>query len=185
MKTLRDVHADCRKAGFPLAYWGEREHWFVTLGRSRDSDALEESNFRVLLKRLGGESDTIAIERESHWACGWVETLLVDPADTAKGLIAEAALGALGDYAILDEEDFSHLEYDRFHEYAESELSQYDGGWEEVLAELQNDGNYFIGEGSSESQLIEDAREILEDRQHYFDDHAFSPIDPGQMLLFA
>ena len=39
----------------------DRQDWYVApCGRNRDSDALQESNFRVALKILGGEGETVA-----------------------------------------------------------------------------------------------------------------------------
>src|SRR5579859_3077134 len=107
MKKLGEVNAKLNRQGFPNAYWGERENWYCVLGRTRDSDLVCESNFHVALKRLGGEGEHVAVERASHWACGWVETLLVDE---EKRTEAEAILESLSDYPILDETDYSERE---------------------------------------------------------------------------
>ena len=60
------------------------QDWFVApLGQSRDSDCLERSNFEVGLALLGGESETVRVERYGHWACGWVEQVYVKPGSQA------------------------------------------------------------------------------------------------------
>jgi len=79
-------------------------------GQSRDSDCLERSNFRCMLQALGGESDTVQIVRESHWAVGWVEWIAIHQ-DDAKALeIADKIKGKLADYPVVDEDDLSELE---------------------------------------------------------------------------
>jgi len=79
-------------------------------GQSRDSDCLERSNFRSAVEILGGESETVMIIRDSHWAVGWVETLRVDLSDKVAADKALQILAAIEDYPVLDEGDFSELE---------------------------------------------------------------------------
>lgn len=109
MRTFGQMHSDCNRAGHPCSYWGERADWLVVSGQSRDSNVLEQSNFRSMLRELGGESDTVAVEREDHWAVGWVEHLLVLPG-TPEAEKAEELRACLEDYPILDESDHSELE---------------------------------------------------------------------------
>lgn len=77
MRTFGEMHDDCNRHGQGCAYWGERAEWYVAIGQTRDSGLMDQSNFRTMLRELGGESDTVAVERESHWACGWVEFVLI------------------------------------------------------------------------------------------------------------
>lgn len=84
----------------------ERQHWLVVpVSESRDSGALERSNFRTAQKSLPNA------ERHEfgHWACGWFAILLVEP-DTADAKAAEEIECALADYPVLCDEDFSELE---------------------------------------------------------------------------
>ena len=64
-----------RRWQMPRHYFGETwpDYYSAGVGQSRDSDCLEQSNFAVMLERLGGESETVIVVRESHWAVGWVE----------------------------------------------------------------------------------------------------------------
>lgn len=110
MRTYTKMHDDCNKAGWPCDYWGEYGAWLIVLGRSRDSDSLEEHNFQEALKQLGGESDTVAVERSSHWAVGWVETLLVKP-DSEAQKTAETLLERLDNYLVLNEDNYNPEEY--------------------------------------------------------------------------
>lgn len=89
-----------------------REHWIVLpCGRNRDSRFHDESNFASALARLGGESDTVEVRRFGHWACGWYEIIIVDPASPAADE-ARKIKDDLDGYPILDEEDWSEREYE-------------------------------------------------------------------------
>lgn len=97
--------------GRDSAYYGDREDWLVGLGHNRDSNDLEESNFEVFLHGLGGESDTVAVERFGHWGCGWIEVVLIKPGAEDKIEAAEEMLAALEDYPVLDDGDFCEREH--------------------------------------------------------------------------
>jgi hypothetical protein len=86
------------------------EHYRSGCGRSRDSDDLEESNFATMLEDLGGESDTVIVVRESHWAVGWVEWIAIHQDDRKALQIADRNQGRLADYPVLDENDWSERE---------------------------------------------------------------------------
>ncbi len=82
------------------------------VGQSRDSDALERSNFICMLRELGGESETVTVVRESHWAVGWVEWIAIN-ADDSKALeIADGIIAELADYPVINEDHWSELEHE-------------------------------------------------------------------------
>lgn len=81
-------------------------------GRSRDSDYLEESNFVTALKAIGGESETVTVVRESHWAVGWVEWIAIHQDDEAALRTADELRERYNDYPVLDENDFSEREWE-------------------------------------------------------------------------
>lgn len=86
----------------------DRQDWFVApVMRTRDSDALARSNFRVVLADLGGESETVEVHRFGHWGPGWIEIVLVHPDRESE---AEAWEAALSGYPIASDEDFSREE---------------------------------------------------------------------------
>ena len=99
--------------------------FLVVLGQNRDSGHLERSNFAAALALLGGESGededgyggAVQVHRFGHWACGWLEVLLVDPTNADKRAIAEDIARRLEDYPCLDEDDFSNREYQAATEY--------------------------------------------------------------------
>ena len=116
----------------PDSYYGaEWPEYFVFLSQSRDSDALTRSNFECGLNALGGESDTVQVVREGHWAVGWVEWIAIHESDTESLQRADEMLCALSDYPVLDESHFSELE----HSEAESQWQQMPIKWRVELCQ--------------------------------------------------
>jgi hypothetical protein len=102
--------------------------YYVFLGQNRDSSSLDRSNFKVALAALGGETsiddpgteeglDLVTVVRESHWACGWIEWIAIHESATDKIALANKMLERLDNYPVLDEEDWSELEYTEAYEY--------------------------------------------------------------------
>lgn len=103
----------CRWAR-PECYIGAEwpEYFSAGVGRSRDSDTLERSNFECMLCALGGESDTVLVIRESHWAVGWVEWIAIHESDSKALETADNIKRKLADYPVVDEMHWSDLEMD-------------------------------------------------------------------------
>ena len=61
MKTLNEVMQRPSATDSLDNYLGATDFpgWYVVLTHDRDSDCLQESNWRVALARLGGESDNV------------------------------------------------------------------------------------------------------------------------------
>lgn len=101
-----------------LKLWTVPDSWagkpwhdhYVFLGRNRDADCLTESNFEKGLEAIGGESDTVHVVHEGHWACGWIEWIAIHKSDLKALEIADSIACALEDYPVLDENDFSERE---------------------------------------------------------------------------
>jgi hypothetical protein len=96
----------------PDSWFGEPwEGYYVFLGRHRDSDCLAESNFAIALAALGGEDgNMVAVVREGHWLCGWIEWIAIHSRHGAALRAADEMAAAISDYPVLDEEDFSERE---------------------------------------------------------------------------
>ena len=101
----------------PDSYFGARwpEYYSSGCGRSRDSDALERSNFECMLNLLG-ESETVIVVNESHWAVGWVEWIAIHESDTKALETANEIQARLEDYPVIDEDHWSRLEMDEANE---------------------------------------------------------------------
>jgi hypothetical protein len=80
--------------------------YYVAYSRHRDSDPIDESNFEVILKELGGEAVSVFVAHSSHWAVGWTESILIHQTAYDKLKIAEKLLLQLEDYPLLDEMDY-------------------------------------------------------------------------------
>lgn len=102
----------------PSHYAGETwpDYYSAGVGQSRDSDCLERSNFAEMLQLLGGETETVIVVRESHWAVGWIEWIAIHQDDEASLAIADEAKGRLEDYPVLNEDDFSTREMEEANE---------------------------------------------------------------------
>lgn len=107
-RTFRPTAFD--SAGLAGDRHGINEFLVLPVSQTRDSGTLDRSNFRVALRELGGESDTVQVHRFGHWGPGWYELILIDPADTAAVTTAEEIEASLADYPILSEDDHSSLE---------------------------------------------------------------------------
>lgn len=92
------------------------DYYSSSVGQSRDSDTLERSNFECMLTALGGESDTVLVIRESHWAVGWVEWIAIHETDATALQRADEIRAALDDYPVIDEMHWCELEHDEANE---------------------------------------------------------------------
>ncbi len=111
---------DCKGLNLP-----DRQDWLVGPSQTRDSACLEQSNFACALELLGGESDNVEVHSIGHWACGWLEIILVHPR-------LEKELQSIADrlegYPVLDEEDFSRREWEGYQEQWDN-YAQHDFEW--------------------------------------------------------
>jgi hypothetical protein len=108
-------------------WWGddEKRDWYLAIGQSRDSDLIEKSNYRVVLSQLNekfpADPETEQIDwedaHESHWAVGWVETIIINPANQALVDFFLEIKAQLENYPILDESDWSNLEVEEHDEH--------------------------------------------------------------------
>lgn len=117
----------------PGSYVGAEwsDYYRSGVGQHRDSSCLEQSNFVVMLKALGGESDTVQVVREGHWAVGWVEWIAIHESDTKALREADRQLARLEDYPVLDDDDWSQREWETACDYWEC------AGWRERVRLLR------------------------------------------------
>jgi hypothetical protein len=134
-------------------------YYSAGFGQSRDSDALERSNFETAWKALQ-KFEGVERVRESHWAVGWVEWIAIPADDFAALKVADEMKGRVKDYPVLDDEHFSQLEQDEADlvwkncynagervKYIRAHRSQFEF---ETLADMLEcvRGNYFAGYAS-------------------------------------
>ena len=111
-----DERKGIRRWTMPRHYFGAEwdGYWVAPVGRSRDSDSVEESNWRQQLRRIGPEDgESVVVVRESHFLCGWVEWLAIRE-DAGKALDeAERIAAELEAHPVLDEDDLAWVELEQ------------------------------------------------------------------------
>lgn len=118
-KTLNDYIYECNRAGQPTGYYDtDSEQWLmIGIAQTRDSDILDVSNFRSIYNDLKKIADSNNIEcgveilRFGHWACGWVEYLVI-PKNDILVQETEQILNKLDDYPVFDEDLYSEYLYE-------------------------------------------------------------------------
>jgi hypothetical protein len=146
----------------PKDYWGAQtelvnEGWGGTFGIHRDSDLLAQSNYETVLKILDEKYEKYEdwrVESASHWAVGWMDTLMVrvvrcecdeetsipyirrqhdawwchtcesTPKYTDIFVECLEFQAKLENYPVLDEEDYSRREYEDTMEYLTNEVGE-------------------------------------------------------------
>jgi hypothetical protein len=101
------------------SYNGEKGNWQVAYSVARDDDLVYVSNFEVMETILTElDPSNVDVERARHWACGWIDYLIVAPNSKASKK-AEELLEDLSNYPLLDDMHYYKLEAEREREYAD------------------------------------------------------------------
>ena len=125
-KTLNKV-----KWEHPSDYGGHSpDGAYVLATQTRDSDALERSNYVRIFEELrdcaekydnpAWDEPSVYDFRAGHWAVGWVEHVIVKanaPTEVLK--LATEILDGLEEYSVYDEEDYCELQFTEVCEYWE------------------------------------------------------------------
>jgi hypothetical protein len=100
----------------------DQQNWLVApCGRNRDSTLPARCNFKAQQERLrkaDPDGEDYEAHQFNHWACGWVEIVIVRPGSAAADE-AEKIEGELENYPLLDETAFH-----------EEEAKEADEAWE-------------------------------------------------------
>lgn len=159
----------------------DRDAWLIApCGQNRDSDSLTRSNFAVQLAELErieselqveGEEyvDVYELHRFGHWACGWVEIIIVRPDSPAAVYCAELA-DSLADYPVADEEHLSQLECDEAAEswdnYGADDMKRaIRAKFREVAPSVVE----FLADNATNEQLREFMEELYPNEPYHFD----------------
>jgi hypothetical protein len=109
--------------GFDSAanFIGQVPQGYCIYSQNRDSSILERTNFTVILEQLGGEGEHVEVVKHSHWACGWIEYIIVDK-QAPNSLLDTCVdiLRALSDYPVMSDERYSDAQYEAIHEHWEN-----------------------------------------------------------------
>lgn len=98
----------------PQNYMGTTwEDYYVFLSQTRDSDALERSNFIKGLEAIGGEDPEMVVTAgANHWAYGWLDTIYIHKDAHATLQKADEIMEELNNYPVVDEEHYCELEHE-------------------------------------------------------------------------
>ena len=114
------------------SYFGEDlSQWYILVARTRDSYLLENSNFESIKAYLIDkgfeicgdveETNTILLASFNHWACGWIESIMIHESNDKALIISDDIKAKLNDYPIFDEDHYyrgeSALQWDYVREY--------------------------------------------------------------------
>ena len=102
----------------PRDYMGTTwEDYYVFLSQTRDSDALERSNFIKGLEAIGGEDPEMVVTAgANHWLCGWLDTIYIHKDAHTALQKADEIMNELANYPVVDEEHYCELEHDEAQE---------------------------------------------------------------------
>jgi len=103
-----------------------KQDWLVFIGQNRDSDALERSNYTCAVESLEAvdpENLDHKVHSFGHWACGWLEVVIVRP-ETAAHKVAEEIEACLASYPVLDDSHFSELEWSKHTNWIDQECAR-------------------------------------------------------------
>lgn len=118
LKSNQQSYREMNKSGQPCSYYGDKPDWLVVYGITRDSNTLEESNYQSILKKLKEISEEdICEERASHWAVGYIDTIIINNQNEKLIQLARELITALIDYPVVDESDLSERELEKAYNY--------------------------------------------------------------------
>ena len=105
----------------PKYYMGlDFEGYYKFISNNRDSSILTRSNWQSITS----EFDKFSLPYENwgtnHWACGWLDTMMIYKDDTASLVVADIIVSQLQDYPLYDEDHYSTLEFNEATELWES-----------------------------------------------------------------
>jgi len=109
------ARAVARETGWDLDEYAVEREWSAVglgpVGRSRDSEALETSNYRTAVAILTDAGARFDEPTFGHWAVGWVGEIAYDAGDPATVAAVEGITARMAAYPCLDEQDYSAQEW--------------------------------------------------------------------------
>lgn len=146
------------KYEIPGSYIGPTyEGYYVFMGKNRDSDAYTRSNFECALKQVEPllkpkKYENEGVIRDSHWACGWIEYILIHSKNKKALEVAEKIAQDLDQYPLVDESHACDLENTEFIDYLIDEIKD-DPDQAKLEKYLQEAGHTDGNRGSSIDEI--------------------------------
>jgi hypothetical protein len=108
-KNLKKWQSDSNYVGTEFT-----AYYIVACKADTDLTVLQESNFAVALEELGGASETVVCATFKHFCCGYFDLLLIHELDDVALQIADDIADRLANYPVLDDDDYSERELNRY-----------------------------------------------------------------------
>ncbi|MFE9456014.1 hypothetical protein [Streptomyces californicus] len=114
VEYTREAHSD---ASFHIDREAFEGMWYaLPFSRTRDADALEESNWYVIAGELEEAfPESIQTHSFGHWGVGWYERLYVRADDALAIFACQKWAYFLADYAVANDEHYSETEWNHNH----------------------------------------------------------------------
>jgi len=91
----------------------EYEEYYIIYSKTRDSEAVEKSNFDTIIKLFEDNKIHYINPSFNHWLCGWVEVVMIHEKYVNDLQFAQKEIyDKLEEYPLLDEELYSEYEYE-------------------------------------------------------------------------
>ena len=103
-------------------YGGEDlSEYYPLITITRDSYILDVSNYETIKAELESQfeidGELIIVANFGHWACGWIESIMIHETHIKALQFADEVKEALNNYPVYDDEDYSKREYDLIYDY--------------------------------------------------------------------
>lgn len=184
-----------------LTKWQHESHyggddlseWYILYSHTRDSYLLQDNNFESIKKHLneqgfeiagslenGEEGKVILLAGFGHWACGWIESLMIHQSNDAGLMLGDEIKAAIADYPIFDEDSYCMAELEMIFDYVKEyvvkewldnqDMEYTDSLLEYVTIELTRSHDFELNgydEVINSSQVTDEEIESLVDRYNH------------------
>jgi hypothetical protein len=128
---------------------------------------MDRVNFAEILDLLGGESKTVIVAAASHWACGWVETILIHESDAKALKIGDEIKRGLKDYPLVDEDAYYEAQAEEREELMKDYLTEFRRETVLAIAELTDVPLQVLEEVAESGALDAEIASALYDAEGY------------------
>lgn len=99
---------------YPKDYMGnDFSEYYILYGKNRDSDRLTRSNYDCI-KEVVKSAESFSF---NHWACGWIELLMIHESDKNGIEQGNKILAELADYPVYNDSHYSELEWNEMNDF--------------------------------------------------------------------
>ena len=97
----------------------DMSEYYILYSVTRDSGILDRANFDSILEEIGGESDSVQVHHFGHWACGWIDAIMIHKSDVAMVAKGKDIQAQLSVYSVFNAQVYYDMVYHAAVEYWE------------------------------------------------------------------